>query len=97
MRLRIKCLVNVGAKASNQRGSRQVLVASSRVPRGIALGPILPSCARVTSGLGKPIDGRVQDEVRSEIGQQGLFYQRHDGLAWVRSRGTPHGDFSGLR
>ncbi len=44
----------------------------------------------------KIIDGVTEGEVRSETGNKGSSYQRHDGFAWVRSRGTPHGNVSGV-
>lgn len=40
----------------------------------------------------KIIDGVMEGEVRSETGYKGSSYQHDEGLARVRSRGTPHGD-----
>ncbi len=42
------------------------------------------------------VDGGAEGEVRSETGKKGLFHQRDDGFACVRSRATPHGYLFGV-
>jgi hypothetical protein len=61
----IKRLIKVGAKVAYHGGRWQVHVASSRVPRGIPFGPVLPSCVWVRSAEEKTVDGVTEGEVRS--------------------------------
>jgi len=45
---------------------------------------------------GITVDGVAAGVLRSEKGKKGPFHQHDDGFAWVRSRGNPHGDLSGV-
>jgi len=54
--------------------------------------PTLPCSVRVTSVVGKILDGVTEGEVRSETGGKGPFHQRDHSFACVRLSGTPDGD-----
>jgi hypothetical protein len=44
----------------------------------------------------KMVDGAAKVELRSQTGKKGLFHQRDNGFARVRSLGTPHRDLFGV-
>jgi hypothetical protein len=72
---------------SESRVSRQEVTSSCGF--SLPLGPVLPSCVWMTSATEETVDGVTKWGVRSETGKKKLFHQRDDGLAHVRSRGTP--------
>ena len=54
-----------------------------------SLGPVLPSCVRMTSSAEKAVDGVTEGEVRSETEKKGFFINVATVLPMLASVGHP--------
>ena len=63
----------------------------------LLLGPVLPSCVRVSATETIVLDWGSRGVVRSETETYGLFRQHDDGLAFIGSCGGDTGALAGPR